>query len=199
MATSINENVVKLSLDLKNYRNVPQKNEIDAINAIINTSADRFYAILESLMVDGYMPTENIIILKDGKTLIVREGNRRIAAMKLIHGHHKLNDFDLPEHLIEQIKAIDKKWKSENKEVPCTIYEKEEADKVDKVVALLRLKVKKLVVNLGLLLQLLATIVNYTIRDDIFYMTYNILLLHPIKGRRFLFFPIKLNCQKNAH
>lgn len=38
---------------------------------------------MESLLDDGYLPTENIIVLEspDGK-MVVREGNRRVASLK---------------------------------------------------------------------------------------------------------------------
>src|SRR5689334_6493631 len=83
--------VKDLALDLKNYRTVAQPTEADAVEAIIATSPDRFWALAESLLTDGFLPTENIIVLQTGTgtgaTLTVREGNRRVAAMKLIHGH----------------------------------------------------------------------------------------------------------------
>ena len=55
--------VKKLSLDLKNFRTVPQKNELMAIKAMISISPDRFFAVMESIIDLGYTPTENIIIL----------------------------------------------------------------------------------------------------------------------------------------
>ncbi|MBL0109732.1 MAG: hypothetical protein IPP42_02240 [Saprospiraceae bacterium] len=136
MATTSQQEVSKLSLDLKNFRTVPQKKEADAIKAMITIKPDRFYAIMESIIQDGYIPTENIIVLKDGKTLTVKEGNRRIAALKLIHGHYKIADFGIPTAIIDKVKKLDATWKKENLQVPCTIFNATEADKADKVVAL---------------------------------------------------------------
>lgn len=79
-------NVSKLSIDLKNYRTIPQKNEAEAIKAMISISSDRFYAVMDSILEDGYMPTENIIVLDKDKKLTVKEGNRRVACLKIIHG-----------------------------------------------------------------------------------------------------------------
>jgi hypothetical protein len=64
MPTTSLLDVNKLSLDLKNFRTVPQKDEPDAIKAMISIKAEKFYAIMESIIEDGYLPTENIIILK---------------------------------------------------------------------------------------------------------------------------------------
>ncbi len=136
MATNLSFPVLKLSLDLKNFRTVPQKSEGDAISAMITIKPERFHAIMTSIMDDGYIPTENIIVLKEGKLNVVKEGNRRVAALKLIHGQYKLDDFGLPKDIVERVNSIDKKWKKENLEVPCTIYNADEEDKADKVVAL---------------------------------------------------------------
>ncbi len=91
---------------------------------------------MESIIEDGYLPTENIIVLKNGTDNIVKEGNRRIAALKLIHGLYKLSDFGLPTSITDSISNIDPEWKTENLKVPCTIFSDGEADKVDRVVTL---------------------------------------------------------------
>ncbi|MDR1182906.1 MAG: hypothetical protein LBL13_13110 [Bacteroidales bacterium] len=138
--------VSKLSLDLNNFRTVPQKNEVDAINAMISIKPDRFYAVMESLMDDGYWSTENIIVLNDGKSNVVKEGNRRIAAMKLIHGLHKSDSFGLPESIIDKINEINKvdsNWKLENHTVPCAVYSLQENNMVDKVITVIHGKGEK--------------------------------------------------------
>lgn len=129
--------VSKLCLDLNNFRTIPQKNEVDAINAMISIKPDRFYAVMESLMDDGYWATENVIVLNDSKSNIVKEGNRRIAAMKLIHGIHKLDSFNLPESIIDKINKIDSTWKTDNHTVPCAVYSIQESSMVDKVVTVI--------------------------------------------------------------
>lgn len=136
MPTTAQIEVSKLKLDLKNFRTVPQKKEADAIKAMISIKPDRFFAVMESIIEDGYLLTENIIVLKDKTDNIVKEGNRRIAALKLIHGLYKLSDFGLPASIIDSISKIDAKWKTENLKVPCTVFSEKEADKVDRVVTL---------------------------------------------------------------
>jgi hypothetical protein len=128
--------VTSLNLDLKNFRTVPQRKETDAIKAMISIKPDRFFAIMESIIQDGYLLTENIIILKDGDKHIVKEGNRRIAALKLIHNLYKIDEFGLPTTLINRIKNVDADWKKENLKVPCTIFNSNESDKANKLVNL---------------------------------------------------------------
>jgi len=131
--------IKQLKLDLSNFRTVRQKSETDAIHAMISINPEWFWALTESLLEDGYHPTENIIVLKGGKTkqdMIVKEGNRRIGALKLIFGYIGRSQFALPSHIEEKISAINKDWKTANQNVPCAIYGPSEARFVDKIVTL---------------------------------------------------------------
>jgi hypothetical protein len=136
MPTTAQIEVEKLSLDLKNFRTTQQKTEPNAIKAMISIKPERFFAVMESIIEDGYLPTENIILLKDGDKLIVKEGNRRIAALKLIHGKYKIAEYGIPKHIIEKVKLLGAVWKKDNLKVPCTTFNSLEADKVDRVVDL---------------------------------------------------------------
>lgn len=136
MPTTSLQKITDLKLDLKNFRTVPQKGEKNAIKAMIAIKPDRFYAIMESIIEDGYIPTENIIVLKEDTTLTVKEGNRRIAALKLIHGQYKISEFGLPESILNQVAKLDDEWKKDNLSVPCTIFNKKEEAKAERVVAL---------------------------------------------------------------
>ena len=143
MSTTSQVEISKLSLDLHNYRTTPQKSEKSAIKAMIAIKPDRFFGVLESVLVDGFLLGENIIVLKVGSDLIVKEGNRRVAILKLLHGKFKLDDFALPASIKTKIKAIDATWKKNNLKVPCAIYDSSEADKVDKIVSLFHGKGEK--------------------------------------------------------
>ncbi len=136
-----NLSVDSLHLDLTNYRTIPQKDEIDAINALITIDSDWFWALMNSLLEDGYNPTENIIVLHSDGKYVVREGNRRIAILKIIFGYAK--DIDIDDSYIQRIGAINDDWKHDNKQVPCTIYEQTESKMVDKIVARIHAKGEK--------------------------------------------------------
>ncbi len=139
MPTTRHVAVKDLKLDLMNFRTVKQKNDTEAIHALISIHPDWFWSLTESLVDDGYHPTENIIVLEggeDGHDLIVKEGNRRISALKLIHGYVKRIQFGVPSHLESKIASLSEEWKSANNSVPCAVYVPSEADIVDKVVTL---------------------------------------------------------------
>lgn len=141
MPTMKRLNVNLLYLDLDNFRTIHQKNETHAINTMITISPDRFWALLDSLLEDGYHATENILLLDlDGK-YIVKEGNRRIAALKIIFGSVK--NIDLTESIKMKINAVSEDWKKENESVPCSIYKSTEAQNVDKIIALTHAKGEK--------------------------------------------------------
>ncbi|MDR1076622.1 MAG: hypothetical protein LBL59_10155 [Xanthomonadaceae bacterium] len=128
-----------LKLDLRNYRTVAQSKETHAIQAMISVSPDRFWALTESLLEDGYLPTENVIVSKAAGAdaeHVVREGNRRIAALKLIHGLFPKGGIAVPSYIAEKIKAISDDWKKANQAVPCVVYGPKEAAVVDRIVTL---------------------------------------------------------------
>jgi hypothetical protein len=128
--------LAELSLDLKNYRTVKQTGEAAAISAMVSSSPDRFWALAKSLLDDGYLPTENVVVLRSGEKLIVREGNRRVAALKLIHKLVKTKGLEVPDDVVEAMEAVTDDWKAANKSVPCAIYPSSEAKTVDRIVAL---------------------------------------------------------------
>jgi len=131
--------VKDLALDLNNFRTVPQTSELSAIMAMISTSPDRFWALTESLLKDGYLATENIIVLRgvSGATgLVVKEGNRRIAALKFILGHLKVADADVPAGIAALVTELAAARKGDTQTVPCTIYDGADAATVDRIVTL---------------------------------------------------------------
>lgn len=128
--------IKNLNVDLKNFRTVPQTDEASAVRAMISINPDWFWALMESLLEDGYHPTENIIVQKSGKKIFVREGNRRIGALKLIHGYLTDDRITLPTHIAAKVEKLPTSWKRANKEVPCAVYEESETELVDKVVTL---------------------------------------------------------------
>ncbi len=130
--------VSKLSLDLANFRTIPQSSEEEAIISIVSTSPDRFWALMESILDDGYLPTESILVLKgkgSSPVLTVKEGNRRIASLKLISGEIDKSIIDVPDNLLLKINELDTNWHDTNSKVPCVVYPLSESALVDRIVA----------------------------------------------------------------
>lgn len=126
-----------LNLDLHNFRTVPQKDEARAVHAMVSMNPDSFWALTESLLADGYHPTENIIVLKESSNdLTVKEGNRRIGALKIILGYISRSQLNVPSFVEGKIKGLPKEWADDNGRVPCAVYEVSEVDVVDKIITL---------------------------------------------------------------
>jgi hypothetical protein len=129
--------VKNLRLDLSNYRTLPQPDERSAVEAIIATNPDWFWALTHSLLEDGYLPTENILVQKDGTgpraALVVKEGNRRISALKLIHGLILTKGLPVPSSVLDAIQSLPKGWKKDNSSVPTAIYGPDEKDLVNRI------------------------------------------------------------------
>jgi hypothetical protein len=128
-----------LSLDLANFRTIPQKDELHAIRAMIAINPDRFWALMESLLDSGYLPTENILVIKDAaddSILLVKEGNRRVACLKIALGIQSTRAIEMPEYIEERIQSITDEWKAENEQIPCTVFESKDGPTVDRIVRL---------------------------------------------------------------
>lgn len=134
--------VKDLYLDLKNPRTVPQESEEKAIETMISIKPDRFVAAMESILDNGYLTTESIIVLNDGR-YIVKEGNRRIAILKLIHGIYDKKNYAIPSDLQDRIDSLTPEWLASNQNILCGVYSLEETDRVDKIVNLTHAKGEK--------------------------------------------------------
>ena len=131
----------ELYLDLENYRTIHQKSESDAIKAMIAISPDRFWSLMESLLDDGYHPTDNIMLLRGSDVLIVKEGNRRVAALKIAHG--LVSGVEVTNSIRARIADLSQEWKDDTANLPCLIYELSELDIVKKNIALIHAKGEK--------------------------------------------------------
>lgn len=138
--------VKDLVIDLKNFRTVKQADELQAVQAMIAIGPEEIWALIESLADDGYLPTENIIVLEGDAApsqLLVKEGNRRVAALKLLHGYLPVAGLPFPDHILKKISGITSSWKTTNELVPCAVYSSREVAIVDKIVALTHGKTEK--------------------------------------------------------
>lgn len=127
-----------LNIDLHNFRTVPQKDEVSAIRTMIAIAPNKFWGLMESILTDGYLPIENVVVLKAEKTgeLVVREGNRRVGCLKLIHGLIRDESIDLPQHIQDAIKGKDASWLGINQRVPALVYPEKDELAVDRIVTL---------------------------------------------------------------
>jgi len=137
MPTSQTIPVRKLRLDLKNFRMLPQPDEVSSVHAMIMIAPNKFWGLLDSLVADGYLLTDNIIVLRNPKgQLVVKEGNRRVACMKLIHKLIQDPRIQIPLARAQAIDALSREFLKVHSELPCVVYEMAEASVVDRLVTL---------------------------------------------------------------
>ena len=130
--------VSDLKIDLKNYRTVRQPDEAQAVNSLIAINQNYFWGLTDSLLDDGYSPTENVVVLDKNGKFIVKEGNRRTASMKLIY--RLIINVDLPSHIQKKIEELSSDWKRVNDSMPCLVYSMAEEADVDKLIARIHAK-----------------------------------------------------------
>lgn len=128
--------VKDLKIDLRNYRTRETTNEVDAVHALIALRPHYFWDLMKSLIEDGYHGTENILVLESEGKKIVREGNRRIGAMKIIHELLPRAKFEIPEDVQQLLNNLPATWRKENESVPSRVYPASEADAVTRLVRL---------------------------------------------------------------
>ena len=106
---------------------INEAREKNAIKAMITIKSERLWGILDSILESGYLNTENIIVQKDKDgELIVKEGNRRIAALKWVLGIHNVEEFDVPKKYATKISELSKEWKKENSKIVALIFDASE-------------------------------------------------------------------------
>lgn len=128
-----NVNIEDLVLEQKNYRTQIQQNQESAVQALIQVGEDRFWGSFKSLSEEGYTLTENVIVVETAEGKIVKEGNRRVACLKLLHGMLKV--VDLPARRVVEIQSVTNDWKEQNRTVPCIVYGSSESNTVSQLVS----------------------------------------------------------------
>lgn len=140
MPTLKNIEVKNLYLDLNNYRTLPQKNEQNAIKAMIKIREKKFLGILNSILDTGFLLNENLHVEVRNNVNIVREGNRRLACLKLIHRIYNPSEFNLSDDIVVRINSLPKKWLKKNSKVPCLVYKNSELDQIEMNINLIHAK-----------------------------------------------------------
>jgi len=78
--------VSKLDFDLENYRlDVPANDQSDALRLIMDKHGDTVLGLARHIARHGSLnPAESLIVIQDGTRYTVLEGNRRLAALRLL-------------------------------------------------------------------------------------------------------------------
>jgi len=76
--------VGKLLLDTANPRHEPVDSQREAIQALIRTERQKLVVLANDIADNGLSPIDRMLVLPKARNFIVVEGNRRLAAIKLL-------------------------------------------------------------------------------------------------------------------
>ena len=75
--------IQNLKLDRDNFRHPHAESEIEIVNLLNTANGALYHGLLKSFMAEGYLPTENILVIDvGGGSYKVAEGNRRVSLLK---------------------------------------------------------------------------------------------------------------------
>ena len=101
--------VNSLTLDPKNPRIPPSNKPLDQralIAELINH--DKVYELAQNIAQNGYYPVEALICIKQDHKMVVIEGNRRLAALKLLIAPEAAPDSQIPKFFVSLSNRVDK-------------------------------------------------------------------------------------------
>ena len=131
MAKNVKLKLANLFLDLGNPRYEEQANQAEALNTIATAQGDKLLALLRDIIEHGLNPSEMLIVAPmepergAGKNShVVLEGNRRVAAMKLLRNPSILRDEKLK---AKYVKLHDKHKDRLPKQIDCVVLKPEVA------------------------------------------------------------------------
>jgi hypothetical protein len=74
----------ELRLDTANPRHEPVSSQREAIQALIATERQKLVVLADDIKEHGLSPVDRLLVVKQGRSYTVVEGNRRLAAVKLL-------------------------------------------------------------------------------------------------------------------
>lgn len=108
----------ELSFDPKNPR-FYRLNDASSDTAVIEEMLDdeSVHDLMLSIGQQGYFPGEPLLVFKDGARYVVAEGNRRLAAVKLLNG-----ELSAPSRKSKSVEDIRADTSNKPIELPCLVY-----------------------------------------------------------------------------
>lgn len=80
-----------LKLDVKNprfsYQSTKEMNQTEIVKYLVENHA--VYELAKAIAINGYLLNEEPIVCKEGDSYVVLEGNRRVAACKILLNPYK--------------------------------------------------------------------------------------------------------------
>jgi hypothetical protein len=122
--------VENLLIDEANPRYESNSNQRNAIFAIANEQRDKLANLAEDIVKHGLNPSELPIVTRTNRreTYKVLEGNRRVAALKLLSSPSLVEGMDLPARISKRFKSLGRRKKRIPTEIDCAVQSTHAAD-----------------------------------------------------------------------
>ncbi|MCB0490483.1 MAG: hypothetical protein KDC99_18545 [Cyclobacteriaceae bacterium] len=130
MSKILNVAVENLLLSLENPRYPNKVGERQAAKGIVEEQREKLLNLADDIVEKGLNPSELVIVasMDEGETYTVLEGNRRVAALKLIHLPSFLKSLDIPQKYIDHFLDLNQRSDSlAPRDVPCVVLPPEDA------------------------------------------------------------------------
>ena len=131
---SIDLKIEKLLLDSENPRIGSASNQRDALQKILDDQEDKLAELAEDIANEGMSPIERLLVIcekKDGDRYIAVEGNRRVAALKILSNPAVLTSLSLGDALQKRFERLAKDFDGKSVE-PIACYEVNSRDESKK-------------------------------------------------------------------
>lgn len=119
-----------LLVNVENPRYEPMNNQNDAISAMAEEQGSKLANLAEDIVNNGLNPSEIPIVtpLDNSDKYVVLEGNRRVAALKILRSSSILSKLQISTRLISRYKSLqDNSNTIIPSEIYCSILENEDA------------------------------------------------------------------------
>jgi hypothetical protein len=120
-----------LMVDLVNPRHVPQPSQREALATIAHDQGVKLANLAEDIAEKGLNPGELPLVTpaEEGGLFFVLEGNRRIAALKLMSSPHLLSSIGLPRNLTDRFKVLHRSFGGVlPSQIMCAVLSREDAN-----------------------------------------------------------------------
>ncbi|TKB90192.1 MAG: hypothetical protein E8D41_12650 [Nitrospira sp.] len=114
-----------LLLDSENPRNKNTANQRDALQKVLDDQEEKLFVLAEDIVEAGLSPMDRMLVLRennDSKRFMVLEGNRRVAALKILSNPSVLTSLHIKPSLQKRFEALSRRFVREEIE-PIACFE----------------------------------------------------------------------------
>jgi len=118
-----------LLIDLQNPRYDSRKSQVEALYTIIHDQKEKLINLAEDIIIKGTNDSDLPIVAETDDKFIVLEGNRRVAALRLLSSPSLVESLELPQKVTKKLKDLHESARNElPTEISCVVMTREDAN-----------------------------------------------------------------------